>query len=135
MVPPCLLDVQPRHIVVDRCAAPGPAALGAGTWNYDNAVDALREASPNLNWSTAMQMLDHEGFSVPDGIAFEAIARMFSRAVKDKEPFPVNAVASGSAWRRLGRGGGAEVEGATRPPPRAVYRLLVVSGLRAAPQV
>jgi CCR4-NOT transcription complex subunit 1 len=85
-------------------AAPSPAALGAGTWNYDNAVDALREASPNLNWSTAMQMLDHEGFSVPDGIAFEAIARMFSRAVKDKEPFPVNAVASGSAWRMSPRG-------------------------------
>lgn len=25
-------------------AAPSPAALGAGTWNYDNAVDALRES-------------------------------------------------------------------------------------------
>ena len=76
-------------------AAPSPAT----SWNYENAVDALREASPNLNWPNAMAALDHEGFNCPDGIAFEAIARMFSRAVKDKEPFPVSAVAGGSAWR------------------------------------
>ena len=74
-------------------AAPSQTAT---SWNYENAVDALREASPKLNWSNAMAQLDHEGFGVPDGRAFEAIARMFSRAVKDKEPFPVSAVAGGS---------------------------------------
>ena len=31
-------------------AAPSPAT----SWNYENAVDALREASPNLNWPNAM---------------------------------------------------------------------------------
>ena len=76
-----------------------PPTQTATSWNYENAVDALREASPKLNWSNAMAQLDHEGFGVPDGRAFEAIARMFSRAVKDKEPFPVSAVAGGSAWR------------------------------------
>ena len=84
-------------------AAPSAASSAATSWNYENAVDALREASPNLNWSNAMAALDHEGFSVPDGIAFEAIARMFSRAVKDKEPFPVSAVAGVGVEKRAPR--------------------------------
>jgi CCR4-NOT transcription complex subunit 1 len=64
----------------------------------------LVEHAPNVSWASAMALLDHEGFAVPDARTFEAIVRMFSRAVKDKEPFPVAAVCAGAAWARAPAG-------------------------------
>jgi CCR4-NOT transcription complex subunit 1 len=104
------LDVPSSAMTLQSLAAavginpPSPQSMAAATWNYDNAVDALRELFPSLNWAAAMSYLDHDGFAVPDARAFEAIVRMFSRATKDKEPFPVSAVCTGSAWQRAPAG-------------------------------
>jgi len=78
--------------------APSAAALSATNWNYENAADALAATCPSLDWTKAMYKLNHLGFIVPDARTFEALVRMFARATKDKEPFPVAAVAGGSGW-------------------------------------
>ena len=99
--------------------APPASAASATTWNYDNAVDAIRERFPGADWKAAMSHLDHEGFVLPDARAFEALMRMFARATADAEPFPVAAVCSGAAFARAPAGQLDFLRHATTAPPES----------------
>ena len=97
--------------------APPASAAAATTWNYDNAVDAIRERFPGIDWKAAMSHLDHEGFALPDARAFEALMRMFARATADAEPFPIAAVCSGAAFARAPAGQLDFLRHASTAPP------------------
>ncbi|XP_048534491.1 CCR4-NOT transcription complex subunit 1-like isoform X2 [Triticum urartu] len=67
-------------------------------WDINVLVDSINEIAPQTNWTSVMENLDHEGFSIPDEGAFRLLMSIYSRACKD--PFPLHAIC-GSLWKNL----------------------------------
>ncbi|CAM0956224.1 unnamed protein product [Alopecurus aequalis] len=67
-------------------------------WNIDVLVGSINEIAPRTNWTSVMENLDHEGFSIPDEGAFRLLMSIYTRACKD--PFPLHAIC-GSLWKNL----------------------------------
>ncbi|VAH18014.1 unnamed protein product [Triticum turgidum subsp. durum] len=51
-------------------------------WDIDVLVDSINEIAPRTNWTSVMESLDHEGFSIPDEGAFRLLMSIYSRACK-----------------------------------------------------
>uniref|UniRef100_A0A452YUE7 CCR4-NOT transcription complex subunit 1 n=1 Tax=Aegilops tauschii subsp. strangulata TaxID=200361 RepID=A0A452YUE7_AEGTS len=67
-------------------------------WDINVLVDSINEIAPRTNWTSVMENLDHEGFSIPDEGAFRLLMSIYSRACRD--PFPLHAIC-GSLWKNL----------------------------------
>ncbi|XP_020519676.1 CCR4-NOT transcription complex subunit 1 isoform X1 [Amborella trichopoda] len=66
------------------------------SWNVDVLLDAIKQLAPEINWSSVMENLDHEGFYLPDQEAFSFLMSIYSSACQD--PFPLHAIC-GSVWK------------------------------------
>ncbi|EPS67619.1 hypothetical protein M569_07155, partial [Genlisea aurea] len=68
------------------------------TWNVDVLVDSINQLAPGTDWINVMESLDHEGFYIPNEMAFSFLMSVYKCACKD--PFPLHAIC-GFIWKNV----------------------------------